>query len=67
LRASNASTGTTNDGEPRWERCSYQLGAGECLFGETGNNKPMRLVDTKAIGDGLAFLAYELVSSPLPR
>ncbi len=37
------------------------LGAGERLFGETGDKKPMRLVDTKTIGDGLAFLTYELV------
>jgi len=38
------------------------LGAGERLFGETGNHKPMRLVDTKAIGDGLVSLTYEFVS-----
>jgi dihydrofolate reductase len=37
------------------------LGAGERLFGETGENKPMRLVSTKTIGDGLAFLTYEFV------
>ena len=37
------------------------LGAGERLFGETSNKKPMRLVDTKTIGDGLAFLTYEMV------
>jgi dihydrofolate reductase len=37
------------------------LGAGERLFGEVSNKKPMRLVDTKTIGDGLAFLTYELV------
>jgi dihydrofolate reductase len=37
------------------------LGAGERLFGETSDKKPMRLVDTKTIGDGLAFLTYELV------
>ena len=37
------------------------LGAGERLFGETSDKKPMRLVDTKTIGDGLAFLAYEFV------
>ncbi len=37
------------------------LGEGERLFGETGDKKPMRLVDTKTIGDGLAFLTYELV------
>jgi dihydrofolate reductase len=37
------------------------LGEGERLFGETGDKKPMRLVDTRTIGDGLAFLTYELV------
>jgi dihydrofolate reductase len=37
------------------------LGAGERFFGETSDKKPMRLVDTKTIGDGLAFLTYELV------
>jgi dihydrofolate reductase len=37
------------------------LGAGERLFGETSDKKPMRLVDVKTIGDGLAFLAYEVV------
>jgi len=36
------------------------LGAGERLFGETGDKKPMRLVDTQA-GDGVAFLTYEPV------
>jgi hypothetical protein len=36
------------------------LGAGERLFGETGDKKPMRLIDTKTIGDGLAFLTYGL-------
>jgi dihydrofolate reductase len=35
------------------------LGAGERLFGETSDKKPMRLVDTKTIGEGLAFLTYE--------
>ncbi|HWF54225.1 MAG TPA: dihydrofolate reductase family protein [Solirubrobacteraceae bacterium] len=37
------------------------LGAGKRLFGETTDTKPMRLIDTKTIGDGLAFLTYELV------
>ena len=37
------------------------LGAGERLFGETTRRKPMRLVDAKTIGDGLAFLTYEFV------
>src|SRR5579864_6828943 len=29
------------------------LGAGERLFGETSDKKPMRLVDAKTVGDGL--------------
>jgi dihydrofolate reductase len=37
------------------------LGAGERLFGETGDKKPMRLVDSKTVGDGLVFLTYEFV------
>jgi dihydrofolate reductase len=37
------------------------LGAGERLFGETREQKPMRLLDARTIGDGLAFLTYELV------
>jgi dihydrofolate reductase len=37
------------------------LGAGERLFGETYEKKPMRLLDTRTVGDGLAFLTYELV------
>ena len=35
------------------------LGAGERLFGETSDKKPMRLVDTRTIGDGVAILTYE--------
>jgi dihydrofolate reductase len=37
------------------------LGAGKRLFGETSEKKPMRLVDTRTLGDGIAFLTYELV------
>ncbi|WP_406368829.1 dihydrofolate reductase family protein [Streptomyces sp. NBC_00647] len=37
------------------------LGAGERFFGEAGGKKTMRLVDSKTIGDGLAFLTYEFV------
>jgi dihydrofolate reductase len=37
------------------------LGAGERLFGETSNKKPMRLVDSTTIGNGLASLTYEVV------
>jgi dihydrofolate reductase len=35
------------------------LGAGARLFGETSNKKPMRLVDTQTVGDGIAILTYE--------
>ena len=37
------------------------LGAGERLFGETSDKKPMRLISIQTIGDGLAFLTYERV------
>ena len=37
------------------------LGAGERLFGETSDQKPLRLIDTKIVGDGLAFLTYQFV------
>src|ERR1700736_1459073 len=37
------------------------LGAGERLFGETSGKKPLRLVDTKTVGDGLVFLTYQPV------
>jgi dihydrofolate reductase len=40
------------------------LGAGQRLFGETTGKKPIRLVDTRTIGNGLAFLTYELVRQP---
>ena len=35
------------------------LGAGERLFGEISDKKPMRLVDTQTLGDGVAVLSYE--------
>ena len=37
------------------------LGAGKRLFAETGEKKPLRLISTRTIGDGLAFLTYEFV------
>jgi dihydrofolate reductase len=37
------------------------LGAGERLFGETSDMKPMRLLDTQTIDNGVAFLTYEPV------
>jgi dihydrofolate reductase len=37
------------------------LGAGERLFGETSDKKPMRLVNTQTIDGEVAFLTYEPV------
>ncbi|MGW3668094.1 dihydrofolate reductase family protein [Streptomyces sp. NPDC005141] len=37
------------------------LGSGERFFGEAGGKKPMRLVEARTIGDGLAFLTYTFV------
>jgi dihydrofolate reductase len=37
------------------------VGAGERLFGDTTDKKPMRLLDARTVGDGLAYLRYELV------
>jgi len=37
------------------------LGAGERLFGETSDQKPMRLVDTQTIDGDIAYLTYEAV------
>jgi len=35
------------------------LGAGERLFCETSDKNPMRLIGTRTLGDGLAYLSYE--------
>ena len=40
------------------------LGAGQRLFGETSDKKPMRLIDTQMVGDDLAFLTYQPVPHP---
>jgi dihydrofolate reductase len=37
------------------------LGAGERLFGEMTDKKPMRLINTRTVGDGLILLTYEMV------
>jgi dihydrofolate reductase len=42
------------------------LGAGERLFAETSDKKPMRLVDTRNVGDGVAALTYERPDRPQP-
>jgi dihydrofolate reductase len=38
---------------------SVVLGAGERLFGEISDKKPMRLVRAQTVGDGIVFLTYE--------
>jgi dihydrofolate reductase len=35
------------------------LGDGKRVFGETGDKKPLRLKDSKIVGDGVAILVYE--------
>jgi hypothetical protein len=35
------------------------LGTGKRLFGDTSDKKPLRLVDSKTVGDGVAILIYE--------
>ena len=37
------------------------LGAGALLFGQTSDTRPMRLVDSRTLADGVAFLAYERI------
>ena len=34
------------------------LGSGKRLFGETSDKKPLRLVDSKVVGDGVVILVY---------
>jgi dihydrofolate reductase len=37
------------------------LGAGKRLFGPTDDKKPLRLTDSKVVGDGVAIMVYEPV------
>lgn len=37
------------------------LGAGERLFRDTSDRKPLRLVDNQTLGDGITFLVYQPV------
>jgi dihydrofolate reductase len=34
------------------------LGSGKRLFGETADKKPLKLVDSRTVGDGIALLTY---------
>jgi dihydrofolate reductase len=38
------------------------LGSGERLFGELTDKKPLRLVDTRTLGDGVVMCTYEAVA-----
>src|SRR5262249_44720189 len=38
------------------------LGAGRRLFGDTSDKKPLELVDSKTVGDGIAILTYRPAS-----
>ncbi len=42
----------------------FVLGAGQRLFGETSDTKPLRLVGTRTVGDGLACLTYRPSQTP---
>jgi dihydrofolate reductase len=35
------------------------VGAGRRLFGETGDNQPLRLVDSKQVGEAVVILTYQ--------
>ena len=37
------------------------LGAGERIFSETNDRTPVRLLETRTIGDGLVYVRYEVV------
>jgi dihydrofolate reductase len=39
------------------------LGAGDRLFGETRDKKRLRLIDNRTVGEGLAFVTYEVVGA----
>ena len=38
------------------------LGGGKRLFGETSDKKPLRLAETRVVGDGVAIMRYERAS-----
>ena len=37
------------------------VGTGKRLFGETSDKRPLRLVDSKQVGEGVVILIYEPV------
>jgi dihydrofolate reductase len=40
------------------------LGTGRRLFGETSDKKPLRLTDSKTVGEGVAILTYQPAPKP---
>jgi dihydrofolate reductase len=38
--------------------CPFALGAGEGLFGEISDSKPLSLVGARSVGDSLVYLTY---------
>jgi dihydrofolate reductase len=38
------------------------LGTGKRLFGETSDKKPLRLADSKMVGDGVVIITYEIAA-----
>jgi dihydrofolate reductase len=40
------------------------VGAGKRLFGETSDKRPLRLVDSKQVGEGVVILTYEPIRDP---
>jgi dihydrofolate reductase len=42
------------------------VGAGKRLLGETNASRPLRLVDTRTVGDGVVILTYEPIRNPGP-
>jgi len=43
------------------------LGAGKRLFGDTNAKKPLRLADSKTVGDGVTILIYQPAGEDIPR
>jgi dihydrofolate reductase len=43
------------------------VGAGVRLFGATSDKKPLRLIESQTVGDGLAFLVYQPVRDASAR
>ena len=43
------------------------LGSGKRLFGETSDKKPLRLVDSRTVGDGVAILIYQPAGEEKPE